>query len=71
MTVFATQNVPAKMVKTEPGTKDVKQPQPLPPPHEGHPKDLNASPMGPYSNMFQRQPLNVPPSHMREEEIRR
>lgn len=64
------------MVKTEPGTgKDLKQPQPLPPPpppHEGHPKDMNASPIGPYSSMFQRQPLNVPqPQHMREEELRR
>lgn len=68
------QNVPAKMVKTEPGTgKDLKQPQALPPPpHEGHPKDMNSSPIGPYSSMFQRQPLNVPPAqHMREEELRR
>lgn len=62
------------MVKTEPGIgKDLKQPpQQLPPPHEGHPKDMNASPIGPYSSMFQRQPLNVPQSqHLREEELRR
>lgn len=64
------------MVKTEPGLgKDLKQPpqQQLPTHHEGHPKDMNASPIGPYSSMFQRQSLNVPqPQHaMREEELRR
>lgn len=63
------------MVKTEPGIgKDLKQPpqQQLPPPHEGHPKDMNTSPIGPYSSMFQRQPLNMQQAQqMREEELRR
>lgn len=61
------------MIKTEPG-KELKAGQPMPPVHDAHSKgDMNPSPMGPYSSMFQRQQLNVPqpPQHMRDEELRR
>lgn len=61
------------MVKTEPG-KDLKQPQMIPSSHEPHIKsEINSSPIGSYSSMFQRQSLNVPqpPQHLREEELRR
>lgn len=62
-----------KMAKTEQlSGKDLKQPssQSLPPSHEMHPKDMNSSPIGSYSNMF---PRHGPQSqqHIRDEELRR
>lgn len=65
-----------KIGKTEPlSGKDLKQSpaQPIPQPHDVHPKDVNSSPIGAYSSMFQRHGLNVPqpPQHIREEELRR
>ena len=67
--------IPTKIIKNEMpmSNKDIKQ-ENSSNSHQLHSKDLSQS-MGPYSNMFQRQGIGVPPPQQqhitREEDLRR